>query len=160
MLNGAGIRSIGDLQDYAGDLQQLVGSQSARLKNFALGIDDRPLETRTDPKSISSEETFLKDTHDLKVLMECLWNHAAEIEAQLREWKKEAHTVEIKVRYKNFDTLAHQTTFKEPVSEAKDISASAYLLLRRHKMLKGDVRLLGVEVHKLRDCGARQMPLL
>ncbi len=58
VLNGAGISTVGDLQDYAGDLRALVGSFGPKLKQFALGEDDRPLEIGDEIKSISGEETF------------------------------------------------------------------------------------------------------
>src|SRR6185295_1773494 len=58
VLNQAGIRTVGELQDYGGDLRALVGSFGPKLKQFALGEDDRPLEPGDDVKSISSEETF------------------------------------------------------------------------------------------------------
>src|SRR5437867_5018513 len=43
-LRHVGIITVGDLQDYPGDLRALVGSFGPRLKSFALGDDDRPLE--------------------------------------------------------------------------------------------------------------------
>jgi len=43
-LQRAGIRTVGDLQKYPGDLRALVGSWGAELKRFAFGEDDRPLE--------------------------------------------------------------------------------------------------------------------
>src|SRR5215470_17862865 len=61
VLARAGVRTIGELQDYPGDLRALVGSFAARLRAFAVGEDDRPLELGDLIKSISSEETFLKD---------------------------------------------------------------------------------------------------
>ena len=82
-LHQAGIVTVGDLQDYAGDLRALVGSFGAKLKQFALGEDDRPLEIGDEIKSISGEETFLKDTDDRKVLRACLRDQAAEISARL-----------------------------------------------------------------------------
>mgnify|MGYP003792895029 FL=1 len=45
-LLGAGIRTVGDLQDYGGDLRALVGSFGPKLKQSALGEDDRPLSSR------------------------------------------------------------------------------------------------------------------
>src|SRR5207249_3087868 len=44
VLQQAGLETIGDLQDYPGDLRALVGSFGPRLKQFAFGEDDRPLE--------------------------------------------------------------------------------------------------------------------
>ena len=78
-LNRVGIVKIGDLQDYAGDLRALVGSFGPKLKQFAFGEDDRPLEIGDEIKSISGEETFLKDTEDRKILRACLKEQAADI---------------------------------------------------------------------------------
>src|ERR1044071_7242027 len=43
-LRRVGIVTVGDLQDYPGDLRALVGSFGPRLKQFAFGSDDPPLE--------------------------------------------------------------------------------------------------------------------
>ena len=47
VLNQAGIETVGDLQDYPGDLRALVGSFGPKLKQFAFGEDDRPLDWAT-----------------------------------------------------------------------------------------------------------------
>lgn len=36
-MHGAGLQTVGDLQDYAGDLRALVGSFGPTLKRFAVG---------------------------------------------------------------------------------------------------------------------------
>ena len=46
VLLGAGIRTVGDLQDYSGDLRALVGSFGPKLKQYALGEDAPPLSSR------------------------------------------------------------------------------------------------------------------
>jgi len=84
VLLGAGIRTVGDLQDYGGDLRALVGSFGPKLKQFAVGEDDRPLELGDEVKSISGGETFLHDTEDRTVLRACLREQAAEIAAKLK----------------------------------------------------------------------------
>ena len=160
ILNNAGIRTIGDLQDYPGDLKHLVGSFAVRLKNFSLGLDDRPLELDWEQKSFAAEATFLKDTDDQNAIMEVFWQHATELEAQLLDAKKEAYAVQVKVRYSDFSTLTRQMTLKDPIDEAKDIYVASFQLLQRHQLLGRKVRLVGLEVHKLRDLGARQLSLL
>src|SRR5258705_229980 len=72
VLNRAGIETVGDLQDYPGDLRALVGSFGPTLKRFGMGEDDRPLDSSDEVKSISSENTFLRDTEDRKILRACL----------------------------------------------------------------------------------------
>ena len=110
VLNGAGIGIVGDLQDYRGDLRALVGSFGPKLKKFAFGEDDRPLELGDEIKSISGEETFLNDTEDRKVLRACLRTQADDISARLKRRRLGAHTVQVKVRYGDFTTLTRQIT--------------------------------------------------
>ena len=68
----ADLPTVGSLQDYAGVLRALVGSFAGQLQQFAVGVDDRPLELGDAIKSISNEETFLQDTDDRRVLRACL----------------------------------------------------------------------------------------
>jgi DNA polymerase-4 len=104
VLHRAGLRMVGDLQDYVGDLRALVGSFGPKLKQFAFGEDDRPLELGGEIKSISEDETFLQDTEDRVVLRACLRTQAADIAARLKRPRLAAHTVQIKVRYGDFTT--------------------------------------------------------
>ena len=93
VLNQAGVCTICDLQNYTSDLRALVGSFGPKLKQFAFGEDDRPLELGDEIKSISGEETFLQDTDDRKALRACLREQAADISARLKRRRLAAHTV-------------------------------------------------------------------
>ena len=159
-LNRAGIQTIGDVQDYPGDLRALVGSFAARLKQFAFGEDDRPLELGDDIKSISSEETFLRDTDDRKVLRKCLQEQASEISAKLKRKQLGAHTVQVKVRYSDFTTLTRQISTEEPLVESTDLYRMGCFLLAREKLVCRPLRLLGLGVSGLREPTWRQLPLL
>ena len=159
-LHQAGIVTVGDLQDYAGDLRALVGSFGAKLKQFALGEDDRPLEIGDEIKSISGEETFLKDTDDRKVLRACLRAQAQEISARLKHRRLGAHTVQVKVRYSDFTTLTRQFSVEEPVTEAADIYRLGCFLLGREKLVSRPLRLLGLGVSHLREPSGQQLSFL
>ncbi len=159
-LQQAGIHTVGDLQDHPGDLRELVGSFGPTLKRFALGEDDRPLETGDIVKSISSEETFLADTDDRKVLRACLRAQAAEIAAKLQRRRLGAHTVQVKVRYGDFTTLTRQITVEEPLTEAGAIYRLGCLLLGRDKLVCRPLRLLGLGVSSLGEPASRQLFLL
>jgi DNA polymerase-4 len=160
VLNQAGIRTVGDLQDYSGDLRALVGSFGPKLKQFAFGEDDRPLELGDEIKSISGEETFLRDTDDRRILRACLKEQAADISARLKRRRLGAHTVQVKVRYSDFKTLTRQISVEEPLTEAKDIYRLGCVLLGREKLVSRPLRLLGLGVSNLREPGAQQLPLL
>src|SRR6516164_5004414 len=121
ILNRAGVQTVGELQDYPGDLRALVGSFGPKLKGFAFGQDDRPLESGDEIKSISGEETFLKDTEDRKILRACLREQAADISARLKRRRLGAHTVQVKIRYGDFTTLTRQISVEEPLTEPTDL---------------------------------------
>src|SRR5687768_9964812 len=95
-LLSAGIKTIGDLQDYAGDLRALVGSWAAGLKRLAFGEDDRALDLSDERKSISSENTFLHDTADRRALRDCLREQANDVAQTLQRKRLEAQTVQVK----------------------------------------------------------------
>ena len=159
VLNKVGISTIGDVQDYPGDLRALVGSFGPTLKRFAVGEDDRPLEIGDEIKSISGEETFLQDTEDRKILRRCLKEQAADIEQRLKHRQLAAHTVQVKVRYSDFTTLTRQFSVEEPLAEASEIYRLACFLLAKEKLVPRPLRLLGLGVSNLREPTTRQLTL-
>lgn len=160
VLHQAGLQTVGDLQDYSGDLRALVGSFGPTLKRFAFGEDDRPLELGEEIKSISEEETFLKDTEDRRILRTCLRAQADSIAARLKRRRLGAHTVQVKLRYGDFTTLTRQISVEEPLTEAVDIYRLGCFLLARERLVSRPLRLLGLGVSTLREPQARQLTLL
>jgi len=154
-----GIRTVGDLQDYRGDLAEAVGSWHAELRRFALGEDHRPLELEDTVRSISSENTFLRDTDDRPTLRRCLREQAGEVAAKLRRRRLAAMTVQVKVRYGDFRTLTRQISLEDPVTEARDLYRLACHLLARERLVTRPLRLLGIGVSGLVDARAFQMLL-
>ncbi|HTD64997.1 MAG TPA: DNA polymerase IV [Candidatus Limnocylindria bacterium] len=158
-LVNAGIKTIGDLQDYSGDLRALVGSWAPSLKHLAFGEDERPLDLSDERKSISSENTFLRDTEDRRVLRDCLRDQANDVAQTLQRKRLEAQTVQVKVRYSDFTTLTRQISVEEPISDANEIYRLAAHLLAREKLVSRPLRLLGVGVSGLMPPAAKQLSL-
>ena len=159
VLNGAGIFTIGDLQTYPGDLRTLVGAFSRSLANYARGIDERPLDLGDEIKSISSEETFERDTLDRTQLRQCLWTQAEDIATRLKRKRLLAVTVQVKIRYKNFQTLTRQLTVEDPMQDARAIYRLGCFLLARDKLVQKPLRLLGLGVSGLVEGEPRQLKL-
>ena len=150
-LHKAGIYSVADMQDYAGDLRAYVGSWGVELKRMAFGDDDRALDLGDDVKSISSENTFLKDTAHRPTLRQCLREQAVEIAERMQKRRLAARTVQVKVRYSDFTTLTRQISVEEPVTESGMIYRLSCWLLARHELVKRPLRLLGVGTSGLVD---------
>lgn len=159
ILHGSAIRTIGDLQDYQGDLRALVGGFSRQLRDFAFGVDHRPLELGDEIKSISAEETFERDTLDKARLRSVLWEQAREIAGKLERRHLAAHTVQVKIRYGDFTTLTRQIRMEDPLHEPRSIYRLGCFLLAREKLVHRPVRLIGLGVSTLVEGGARQLSL-
>jgi DNA polymerase-4 len=157
VLQKAGVRTVGDIQDYPGDLKALVGAWGPVLKSFALGIDERPLSQDDSIKSISSENTFSEDTADRPMLRSVLREQADELSAKLQRHGISAQTVQVKVRYSDFSTLTRQFSVDEPVATARDLYRLACWLLARHQLVHRPLRLLGLGVSGLVENRGRQL---
>ena len=144
-----GLLTIGDIQDFTGDLRSIVGSFATQLKLFALGEDNRPLEFDGAVKSVSVEETFERDTQDRKILVPLLMEQATDIAHKLDKEHLAARTVQVKVRYSDFKTLTRQMSVEDPLESKEEIYSIACSLLRREKLVQRPLRLLGLGVSGL-----------
>jgi DNA polymerase-4 len=158
-LQKAGYQTIADLQDTPTDLRSLVGSWGRELKRMAHGEDDRPLDLGDEVKSISSENTFARDTADRPVLRACLREQAEELAQKLAKYRMAASTVSVKVRYGDFTTLTRQVSVEEPLEDAATIYRFACWLLARHQLVKRPLRLLGLGLAGLQEVNLRQLTL-
>ncbi len=159
VLTGAGIATIGDLQDTKTDLRPLVGSFAGKLKERAFGNDDRPVDADEERKSISSETTFDVDTEDRATLRAALREMAQDVASTLERDGMGAHTVQVKVRYTDFTTLTRQIRLDEPLASAAEIYRIACFLLARDRLVTGPLRLLGVGVSTLAPPVVKQLRL-
>jgi DNA polymerase-4 len=158
-LQKAGYQTIADLQDTSTDLRSLVGSWGRDLKRMAYGEDDRPLDLGDEVKSISSENTFARDTADRTVLRACLREQATELAGKLAAYHLAASTVSVKVRYSDFTTLTRQLSVEEPLEDAATIYRFACWLLARHQLVDRPLRLLGLGLSGLQEFNLRQLRL-
>jgi DNA polymerase-4 len=156
-LNSLGMHTIGDLQDYKGDLRSVLGSWATELRQFAFGEDSRPLDLSDEVKSIGAENTFIRDTDDRPTLRACLRAQAAEVAERLNKHKLAAHTVQVKVRYGDFTTLTRQLSLDQPVCKPAEIYRIACWLLARHRLVNRPLRLLGLSVSGLAEITAEQL---
>jgi DNA polymerase-4 len=155
----AGIATIGDVQDYPGNLRALAGSFGAVLRQRAFGEDDRALDLSENVKSVSSEETFTRDTDDRAVLRASLKSQAQDIAERLNRKRVGARTVQVKVRYSDFTTLTRQISVEEAVTETNELYRLGCFLLARHRLVHRPLRLLGLGASGLTEAHRRQLTL-
>jgi len=156
-LAALGIHTIGDITRWPeADLVKRFGKHGLDLARHARGIDDRPVSTEHERKSISQETTFARDVVDSDVLRATLREQAAEVARTLQRSQLLGATVKLKLRAQDFTTLTRQTTLSHPTDDAQVIE-SAVLELLDKAWDRLAVRLVGVGVTGLSD--ARQLSL-
>ena len=149
-----GIVTIADLAAAdAAQLQAAFGRNTAAwLHQVARGIDDRPVVTESEPRSISRETTFERDLHakrdrsQLSAIFTALCDGVA---ADLQRKGYAARTIGIKLRYEDFHTVTRDLTLARATSDPAVIRRAAGECLRRVD-LERRLRLLGVRAGGLK----------
>jgi DNA polymerase-4 len=145
-----GLHTIGDIARYPeGELIRLFGENGRELARHARGLDDRPLITEHEIKSISQETTFARDVAEDQILERTLKELAAQVGARLRRASLAGLTVRLKLRWPDFTTLTRQTTLNHPTDQDNEIADVALALLKKVRRSGQAVRLIGVGVSNL-----------
>jgi DNA polymerase IV len=149
-LAGVGIKTIGDIARHpAVDLIRWFGENGRDLARRANGVDDSPVSTGHEVKSISQETTFASDVRDDNLLANTLRELSAQVGHRLRQAGIAGATVRIKLRWPDFTTLTRQVTMSQPTDQDEEIYRLALNLLRKVRSKGKAVRLIGVGVSGL-----------
>ncbi len=147
---GYGIKTIGDLaRRPAADLVRWFGENGRDMRRRACGVDDSPVTTEHEVKSISQETTFARDVREDKMLADTLRDLSAEVGRRLRQADIAGTTVKIKLRWPDFTTLTRQVTMPQPTDQDEEIYRLALDLLGKVRAKGKAVRLIGVGVSGL-----------
>jgi DNA polymerase-4 len=152
-LNALGIDTIGELaaQEPA-FLQTHFGRRYAEwLYQVARGQDERPVVTRSEPKSLSREISFERDLHarhDRAILSEIFTALCERLAEDLQRKSCVARTIGIKLRYEDFKIVTRDITLSAPTDQAATLRKAAGECLRRVPLVQR-LRLLGVRTSGL-----------
>jgi len=140
-----GIKTVGDLSGFADDfLQRFLGKSGLALKKYAMGQDERKIETAHERKSISEETTFPKDVFDHEKILQVLLKLSEEVGYRLRSKDLEAKTISLKLRFADFKTITRDLTLTEATDRDAEIYHTVEKLFLRYSG-KPPWRLVGVK---------------
>ncbi|WP_310626168.1 DNA polymerase IV [Limnohabitans sp.] len=148
-----GIHTIGELaqRDRLWLMQHFGKSYGAWLHDAAHGKDDRPIETASEPVSISRETTFEQDLHavrDREALSAIFTRLSEQVAADLQRKGYVGKAIGIKLRYDNFQSVTRDQTLTTHTADARTIREAAGQCLKRVDLTRR-LRLLGVRVGSL-----------
>ncbi len=152
-LNAAGLAQIGQVAATPVDmLALLVGNQAPVMRQFANGIDERPLIPASEPqKSFSQQETFNEDVTDEEYVEAVLRRMADRLFATVREEGWSVRTLTVKVRYNDRDENQRAESLREPTDLETDIYGRLRGLLREAWQRRVSLRMVSLKLSNVYD---------
>ena len=148
-LLAAGFRTIADIQEAAPEkLSALLGNQGPLLKALSLGIDERPIISSRQVKSIGDESTYEYDLTDRRAIDREIAIHSDIVAQRLRRHDLAARTISLKIRFASFKTIMRSLSLEEGTNLQETIDSACQTLLSRIPLAEG-IRLIGVTASNL-----------
>ena len=148
-LLAAGFRTIADIQEAAQEkLSALLGNQGPLLKALSLGIDERPIISSRQVKSIGDESTYEYDLTDRPTIDREIAIHSDIVAQRLRRHDLAARTISLKIRFASFKTIMRSLSLEEGTNLQETIDSACQTLLSRIPLTEG-IRLIGVTASNL-----------
>ncbi len=156
-----GVTTIGELRQLSvEELSRTFGQSGVHFWRLARGIDDRQVVADRKAKSISHETTFPEDIRELDVLRAWLLELTEQVSRRLRQNEICGRTVQLKVRYSNFDTITRSKSLTVPTNTTDQLWSVVSELLKSGLPNRPlIVRLLGMGVSQLQPQLAVQRSL-
>jgi len=149
-LKDIGINTIGKLASKT--LEELVAdfgqSYGRYLYEASKGIDESPVVTHWEPKSMSREITFQTDTDNWQTIAKNLAELAQDVVDNMKQFGYKGKTITIKIRFSDFKTHTRAKTLDDFTDSIDIVRKAAFEALGRIE-LKKKVRLIGIKVGRL-----------
>jgi DNA polymerase-4 len=150
-LRERGVNTIGELRRVpvvalVATFGEVVGRQ---LAERARGLDDRSVHVPPEPKSISRETTIEGGTIDVEFLAALLEYLAERIGTTLREHRRQARSLALRLRYTDFLSAVRSTRLTPATNDEKSLHAAALELVRALYTRRVALRFVGLSVTNL-----------
>lgn len=156
-LNNKGFYRIKDITNLSSDYWGTAyGKYGIDLWHKANGEGSEYLSIEHEQKSISKETTFRSDVTNDEIIYEILFELTGRVCQNLRDEHYMASTINIKLRYSDFQTLTRSRTIK-PTDDDKTIFNNAKDLLKKAHTRRVGVRLIGIGVSKFSNFNEQEV---
>ncbi|MFW6033362.1 MAG: DNA polymerase IV, partial [Phycisphaeraceae bacterium] len=159
-MHALGLRRVSDLRRLGeARLKQHFGSAGEHYHRLAHGIDDRPVVTDHEAKSLGQECTFSEDVAEPAHVREVLLGQVEHVARRLRARDRRARGVSLKIRFGEFQTISRSRALPGATDLTDELwQAAAELFDAWAERAFVPVRLIGVAAERLTDA-AGQMDL-
>jgi len=160
-LKSAGIYKIGDMAQCSKEtLTRKFGKYGSALYELANGIDYSPVlpHEKDEMKSIGRSTTLPEDITDIKIAQKVLMSLSEEVGSVTRKHGKKATTVQITIKYNDFQTITRQKTIPDTCL-TKEIYEVAIEILSKNWNSSRPVRLIGISITGFEHAENEQLSL-
>ncbi|MEN9676130.1 MAG: hypothetical protein RIS76_2026 [Verrucomicrobiota bacterium] len=161
-LNAAGLASIAQIAGTPLEMLELVlGNQARQMRQFAHGIDERPLiPAAQSQKSYSEQTTFPSDLTDEEYLHATLCRMADHLFMKVRDDQSSARTLAVRVRYNDMTEDQVSESLWEPTDLETEIYGRLRTMLTRAWKRRVSLRLVSLKLSNIYPAGFRsELPL-
>ena len=149
-LQAMGILTGADLQQLSlEELKGRFGSSGDWYWRICRGLDERPVRSHRQAKSVSAERTFDRDFSQAADLLRELDRVAELAWARIERAGVAGRTVTLKVKYSDFELISRARSLADPVAEPTAFAAAGRFLLNGLLPVPKGVRLLGLGLSNL-----------
>ena len=127
-------------------LQQEFGKMGQVFYDFARGIDNRPVISEWERKSVSCERTFEKDINQNADVIIHLYHTVLELVRRLEKNEFEGRTLTLKVKFEDFQQITRSITVDHILRTKDDILPLAKQLMHSVEYHSHPIRLIGLGV--------------
>ncbi|MCO6025486.1 DNA polymerase IV [Prevotella cerevisiae] len=147
IFTGAQLRSCS--QEH---LIEVFGKTGSIFYDFARGIDERPVVTHRERKSVGCEHTFSENISLKSTVIIELYHIVLELQERIEKSHFEGRTLTLKVKYGDFSQITRSLTQGKLLRTKADILPLAKSLLRQVSYdVNHAIRLMGLSVSKSGD---------
>src|SRR5438552_10383537 len=142
-------------------LELLLGNQAAGIRQFAHGMDERPLVPAREPqKTFSHPGNFGRDPTDEEYVEAALRRMADSLFAQVREEGRSIRTLTVKVRYNDMAEDQLSDSLLDPTDLETDVYGRLHGRLRHAWKRRVSLRLVSLKLSNVYDGRFRsELPL-
>ena len=150
-LHQMGIYNGEQLRAYSlHSLTKVFGKMGQVFYNFARGIDERPVVTTREAKSVGCERTFEKDLQTQASTIIELYHVTLELVERIKKHNFEGKTLTLKIKYYDFTQITRSQTQSDVLQTKKQILPLAKQLLAKIDTSR-PIRLLGLSVSSSKE---------
>jgi len=150
--NGADLRKVSEEH-----LVEVFGKAGHIFYHFARGIDERPVITYRERKSVGCEQTFLEDIYAKSAVIIELYHTVLELLERIAKSGFEGRTLTLKVKFSDFTQITRSISQEKILTKKDDILPLAKRLLQLVDYSSNrPIRLLGLSVSNATSEEARK----